>query len=257
MNGRCSQVNSSNQKQTVLLIHGFCGSARYFEKIQPLFKEYHVLAPNLRGHSQPLSAEQVPFGIEDLAQDMIKLLDDQRIQQAHIVGHSMGGYIALALAELHPERVASLTLLHSTAYPDTDEGKANRLRGIEMIQHEGIKAFIDGLIPKLFAPSNLSRQEIVELALEIGYGTDPAAAVSAQNAMRNRPDRNHVLQQITAPILLIAGDHDQVFPPERVFSVSRNSIQQALIADVGHMSMLENPVECHRILQQFLHSFTK
>ena len=94
----------------------------------------------------------------------------------------------------------------------------------------------------------------VEKAKYIGYETTTEGAIGMLKAMKNRPDRNHVLKNSNLPALLIAGEQDQVIPPEKTFSVNRDTISQALIKDAGHMSMMEKPEVLITEIQHFLKS---
>ncbi|RNB74424.1 alpha/beta hydrolase, partial [Brevibacillus fluminis] len=112
---------------------------------------------------------------------------------------------------------------------------------------------IDGLIPKLFSPEHLEdRKADVEEAKRIGYQTSPEGAIAALRAMKERPDRNQVLEDAALPILLVAGEQDQLIPADKTFSVTKENITRALIKDVGHMSMMESPDQLIAELSPFL-----
>lgn len=225
----------------VLLMHGFCGSSRYWDEILPLLKGCRLIVPDLPGHGQS-GVPAAPYGMESFADDMAALLRQLNIEKAVWFGHSLGGYIALAAAERHPELVQAFGLVHSTAYPDDEKGKENRLKSIQTVLDSGIVPFVDGLIPKLFAPDHVETMEDkVAEAKNIGYGTPPEGAVLTLEAMRERPDRNRVLENATCPVLLLAGGADQLIKPEKTFSVSGSFIKQVLLEDSGHMSMMERP----------------
>lgn len=226
----------------IVLLHGFCGSMAYWTPIiSELSRDYQVITVDLRGHGQS-DVIHDSFQMEDMAADIIQVLDDMKLEQAYVFGHSLGGYITLALAEQHPERLLGFSLVHSTANPDAEAAKENRLKAVETIQHVGIEYFVNELIPKLFAPEHLETMPgCVERAKQIGYATLPAGAIGASLAMRARPDRNHVLASASLPILLIAGAQDQVVPKEKTFTVQADHIQEALIPGAGHMSMMEAP----------------
>ncbi len=242
----------------LLLIHGFCGSSSYWDRVVPALSQAHrVIVPDLRGHGQS-SAGAAPCTIDELAEDLVQLLDHLNIPQAAVFGHSLGGYIALAMAERHPQRLLGLSLIHSTAYPDSAEAKANRDKGIAAISSHGVDPFVDTLVPKLFAQMNLTvMPEQVDLAKEIGYGTSASGAIHALHAMRDRPDRNHVLETFESPMLLLAGEHDQIIPIDRAFSVSRSSIDTVVLEQAGHMSMLELPEALIDSIAAFMKYFHK
>jgi pimeloyl-ACP methyl ester carboxylesterase len=226
--------------KTIVLLHGFCGSSRYWEKIIPeLSKNYRVIAPDLPGHGESTILEENDK-IEDIADLVKNLLDVLNIQQVTMFGHSLGGYITLAFAEKYSERLNGFSLIHSTAFPDSDEAKQGRVSSAVKVKEKGIHSLIDGLVPKLFSPDNLEKN-YVDSVKTIGYGTSPQGAISTLMAMKERSDRNNVLEGTQLPVLLIAGEKDQIIPSEKTFSVSKSNIKHSLINDSGHMSMYENP----------------
>jgi 3-oxoadipate enol-lactonase len=245
------------QGETIVLLHGFCGSKDYWKELIPLLsKNFKVLAIDLRGHGDS-EAGEASFEIEDLAKDVNDFLEQKSINSIHLIGHSMGGYVALAFAELFPSKLASYSLFHSTAYPDSDEAKHGRNKAIETIEKEGMVSFIDGLIPKLFSDEFLERHpNVVENIKKIGYETSPAGAIYALKAMRNRPDRHSVLKNSHTPVLLIAGRNDKVISVERTLSVTASHVTTTILEHSGHMGMLEEPNQAAEIIHRFIHDLS-
>ena len=243
----------SGKGQPIVLLHGFCGSSSYWEHIIPtLSADFRVIAPDLPGHGQsdPLKGKST---IKNIADQVKNFLDELNLAEVTMFGHSLGGYITLAFAEKYSNHLNGYSLIHSTAYPDSDEAKQGRLANIEKVNQSGIYSLIDGLVPKLFSPENQD-ENYVGTAMEIGYSTSAEGAIDALNAMKDRPDRNQVLETSTLPILLIAGEQDQIIPAEKTFSVSKVNIKQSIIKDSGHMSMFENPMELISEIQGYLAS---
>lgn len=240
------------QGETVLLIHGFCGSTDYWEYIIPLLSEKcHVLAVDLRGHGESAYNEE-PFEIEDLAKDIKLLLVELGIDKVYMFGHSLGGYVTLAFADIFEDSLKGFGLIHSTAFSDTDEGKEGRLNAIRKIQDLGIEEFVNGLIPNLFAEESLtSLPSEVEKAKRIGYGTNPIAAMETQAAMRKRPDRNYVVEKAKMPVLLLKGTKDKVVSLDRVATASSPNITEVKL-ETGHMSMLEAPNKLTKAIHSFI-----
>ena len=217
-----SYIDQGSGKDTLLFIHGFCGSHEYWQKLIPgLEKKYRLLAVDLRGHGASES-KITSFSIEDMAGDIARFLEEQDIERVYLFGHSLGGYITLAFAEKFQEKLKGFSLIHSTAFPDDEGGKEGRMKAIEKIEAAGIPPFIDGLIPKLFANSNDPQVEQVK---KIGYRTRETAAIGSLHAMRNRKDRNYVLRDTKLPVLLVAGEKDKVIAPEKTFSIKGKHIR--------------------------------
>jgi pimeloyl-ACP methyl ester carboxylesterase len=184
-----------------------------------------------------------------MAEDIKLLLDALEISQVLLYGHSLGGYITLAFAEAYPERLQGFGLIHSTAYPDSDAAKENRLKGKALIKEQGIRPFVDDLIPRLFAPAHTDTMRAeVEAVKEIGYGTDPDGAIAVLEAMRVRPDRRQVLRDARVPVLLLAGEEDQIVPVANVHAAGGPHITAVRLAECGHMGMFEAPKQLARVL---------
>lgn len=237
----------------LLLLHGFCGSKRYWEKIIPeLSKNHRVIAPDLPGHGES-SMRNKRYSIEEIAGEVKELLAYLEIEKITLFGHSLGGYITLAFAEKYADQLNAFSLIHSTAFPDSEEAKEGRVANVEKVRENGIKELIDGLVPKLFSPLNAEKNiKDIETTKEIGYGTSAKGVINALLAMKERPDRNSVLENTSLPVLLIAGEKDQIIPAEKTFSVSKDNIKEVTIKDSGHMSMYENPDELLKAMKILL-----
>ncbi|SDN30126.1 alpha/beta fold hydrolase [Bacillus sp. OK048] len=255
LKGITVSYNEKGKGNPIVLLHGFCGSKGYWDNlITTLSEHYRVIALDLPGHGESANLEGTGT-IEDIADHIKDVLDYLHIPQVTMFGHSLGGYITLAFAEKYSQMVNGFSLIHSTASPDTEEAKKGRETGVEKVKQEGITTFIDGLIPKLFSPDNVEKNKNdIKTAKEIGYTTSSQGAMKTLIAMKNRPDRYHVLESAAIPVLLIAGEKDQIIPPEKTFSVNKSTIKHVLLKDSGHMSMYENPSELNHQMMEFLNA---
>ncbi len=251
-NGATLAYRDEGTGAPLVLIHGFCGSSQYWQEVIPaLATEFRVIAPDLRGHGDS-SAPDESYTMDKMADDLARLLDHLELPKVVMFGHSLGGYVTLAFAEKYADKLTGFSLVHSTAYPDDEKGKENRLKGMESIRENGMEPFIKALVPKLFAPDHVTTmQDAVQLARQIGLATDPQGAIRTLEGMRDRPDRNHVLRNAQIPILLVAGENDQIIPKEKTFSVDAPHVRQELIPSAGHMGMLEAPEALVPIIRQF------
>ncbi len=239
--------------EVLVLIHGFCGSPAYWEKVIPALSEnYRIIAPALRGHGKSSSVSD-PYTIEDMAMDIKCLLEELQVKKVMMFGHSLGGYVTLSFAEQFPEMLLGYSLIHSTAHPDSEEARQGRTETIDLISENGIEPFIKSLIPKLFAPENIKLMDNeVDYVSEIGLNTSVSGAKGALRAMKDRKDFNPVLKTSKFPVLLLAGEHDQIMPMERVFSETSPSITQIILDGAGHMSMIEKSDELTKIMLDFM-----
>ncbi|MBD1381586.1 alpha/beta fold hydrolase [Metabacillus arenae] len=237
----------------IVLLHGFCGSHEYFKYLIPeLSKRHRVLAIDLRGHGES-STVMNEYDINEMADDIAGILKSLEVQKAILFGHSLGGYVSLAFAEKYPDKISGLGLIHSTAFPDSEEAKENRVKGIKKIKEVGIEPFIDDLIPKLFRQKKDEKiASEISFAKQIGNKTPSTGAISALNAMKNRKDRRVVLQNLDLPILLVAGKEDQVIPKEKTFTTEGSHVTEVLLENSGHMGMLEEPDRLIDVMYHFI-----
>ncbi len=235
---------------TIVFLHGFAESREVWtEFTRPFPAGYRLLAPNLPGHGTNLAP--VPdFSMEAQARHVVEYLNQKNASEpVLLVCHSMGGYVALALAERYPSRVAGLALINSTALPDTDEKRQNREKNIGFVERHGVDKFMDSFVRPLFAPANRDRlAEARELLEEIGKATPAATFAGALRGMAARPDRTAVLAQAEYPVLLVAGKHDvAVHFDDSVRQAALPATGAALFLEgSGHLAYLEQPDETRR-----------
>jgi Predicted hydrolases or acyltransferases (alpha/beta hydrolase superfamily) len=239
-------------KVNVVLLHGYCGSSAYWERIVSLLSKAgaRVIVPDTRGHGNSSAPVSSAYAMETLARDVLALADALQLEQIVLLGHSMGGYTALAFAEQYPSRLSAFGLVHSTGLPDSDAARENRDRTVQKIEEQGIPTFVEGLVPNLFAPN--ASAELVARAIEIGYGTSAQGAQASALGMKARPDRRSTLETSALPLLLVAGVQDGIIPVERTFTTDRAGVSQVLLESAGHMGMLEAPEELAEGILQFL-----
>ena len=241
------------QGETLLLIHGFCGSSAYWNKVMPkLSEKYRVIAIDLPGHGESNGLDSVE-GIDQYALVIKNFLEELKIEKVTMFGHSLGGYITLAFAESYSQYLNGFSLIHSTGFPDSEEAKEGRTASAGKIDKDGIDPFIDSLVPKLFAPDNVeTHKQSLKDVKKIGYGTHLQGAKNALNAMKERKDRTEVLANTKLPVLLIAGESDQLIPADKTFTASGENFKHVVINGAGHMSMYEAPEQLSSAILSFL-----
>jgi pimeloyl-ACP methyl ester carboxylesterase len=240
--------------EPVVLLHGFAEDGAVWEPVlQGLSANIRLLIPDLPGSGRSQLAAVTT--IESMAAAVKAILDKEGIERCILVGHSMGGYIALAFAEAYPERLLAFGFFHSTAYADTEEKKAGRARSIAFIREHGAAPFIRQSTPSLFAPETREdRPGLVEdmISRYCGFSADALAAYL--EAMMQRLDRVSVLARSGVPVLFIIGEKDQVVLPEQALSqVAVPALSYLhILLKAGHMGMLEEPAAGAAIIQSFV-----
>jgi pimeloyl-ACP methyl ester carboxylesterase len=239
---------------TIVFLHGFAESRAIWADFTHNFPaEYQVLALDLLGHGANVH-DNHDYTMEAQARYVAEQLREEAIDKALVVGHSMGGYVALALAEAYPELVSGLVLFHSTALPDTEEKKANRDKNRDFVQRHGLEKFMDSFIRPLFAPANRDRLQQEQAFLEnIGKATPEATVLGGLEAMKNRPDRTQVLKDAQFPVLFIGGKDDVAVPIESLLPQLALPAQShaLLLANVGHLGYLEAPDQTQQAVLDF------
>lgn len=189
------------------------------------------------------------------ADDLLRLLEAQQVARAVFVGVSIGGYILFEFCRRYRERVAALVLSNTRAEPDTEQGRANRLKSIEDSRGRGTAPFLDAQIQNLIGETTRrNRPDIVTAARTMMQMLSVDGLAAIQQGMAERPDSVPTLPSISVPTLIIAGAEDTLTPvPNAQFMQQRiPGAKLSVIPHVGHYAGLENPEEYSRILRHFL-----
>lgn len=239
----------------VLLVHGFCESKRIWKHFQHLLSEHcRVIAIDLPGFGEtPLTRNDVRM--EWFAEEVYQFIHLLKLESVIYVGHSLGGYVGLALAESHPECIKGLCLFHSTAYADTEDRKSGRDKTITFIEKYGVQVFADSFVQQLFYLKNRAAltHEISDV-ISIAGSSSYDGVIETTKAMRDRNDRTHVLREFSNPILFIAGKQDQTVPIDKILEqvvLPQKSLLQ-ILDETGHMGMIEKEEETVKIIKGFV-----
>ncbi|MFC6333647.1 alpha/beta fold hydrolase [Paenibacillus septentrionalis] len=242
-----------NQQPIVVLLHGYCGSSAYFKELAPLLEgSCRVIALDLIGHGQSELSEDEIYSLDTHAAMIEEWLEGLGIMQAQLFGHSMGGYLTLAVAQRKPAFLQAFGLLHSTALPDSEQARDNRDAAINTVKEKGVAAFVSNLVPKLVAADHPERKALIEAAVEIGNETSANAVIGYARGMKERPDRTVTIEQSRLPVLLVSGAKDAVVNTDQTFAGRQAATRCEVIEDAGHMGMLETPQQLADVLMKFI-----
>jgi pimeloyl-ACP methyl ester carboxylesterase len=236
----------------VVLLHGFLENQSMWNDFIPeLSKKNRVITIDLLGHGATECLGYV-HSMEDQADMVHHVLMGLNIRKAILIGHSMGGYVALAFAELFPEYMKGLVLMNSTARADSAERKANRDRAIKAVKKD-YTAFVRLSIANLFSEDNrnMMTDEIDRVKLE-ALQTPLQGIIASLEGMKSRKDREVLLHQTSFPKMLILGEKDGVLPySENATQIEGTNVQLISFPD-GHMSHIENKVEVLTAIADFI-----
>jgi pimeloyl-ACP methyl ester carboxylesterase len=234
----------------ILLIHGFPMNRLVWDEFRFLLSnEFRVISIDLPGFGQsPLPTSS--FTLDDVADIILDWLSEKNIQTCIPIGHSLGGYVTLAMAGKSSSQFAGFGLFHSTAYADSVEKKESRLKLIEFVKRNGVFAFTSNFIPPLFAdPQHPAIEKVRSLCIQ---SSAEAVEIYTQ-AMRARAERLDVIKKFDKPILFISGEKDGGIPAETILeqgSLSKTS-EIHILPNAAHMGMFEHPEICARVIRDF------
>jgi pimeloyl-ACP methyl ester carboxylesterase len=238
----------------VMFVHGFGEDGNVWNHQAEYLKDkFKLIIPDLPGSGR--SARIDDLTMEALAEVLHSIIHEENIDTCTVVGHSMGGYVVLALMEKYRNHVNAFGLFHSTAYADSEEKKAIRKKGIEFIKQHGAFEFLKTTTPNLFSAD--SKKEVPGKIDGFIAGLSrfsPDTLTAYYQAMMERPDRTHVLKNVKTPVLFIMGEQDNAVPLP-------DTLQQChlpekcyihILKKSGHMGMMEEADKANRILDEFL-----
>ena len=230
----------------VVLLHGFLGDGSLWDSQRTeLAKRARVIVPDLRGCGGS-DVTPGPYLMESLAGDLATVLDALGIERAVVVGHSLGGYVAMAFFRMYAERVAALGLVASRVEADSAEQIIERRRLAEIVAREGIAPLVDASVESFLGERTLrDRPKIVKIVRNSIARSSPQAAIAYLEGMSQRVASDDLLEDIAVPATVIAGRDDRRMPHQllRAAAEAIEGSSYIEIADCGHMVMLEAPSE--------------
>ena len=225
----------------LVLLHGFLENSSMWNVFVPVVsKKFRVLTIDLPGHGVSGVIGKV-HSMSQMADVVLQVLETENIPNATFIGHSMGGYVLLALAKTRPHVINKLVLLNSTPFPDSEARLANRKQALKLLQTVPDK-FISMAITNLFAPQNRSQLQakIAKLKKE-ALAMDPQGITAAIRGMMQRKDLSHILKDLHSNGVLIASKEDPIIDIVLIKEVAAGNGNIFRSLPGGHMSTYEHP----------------
>ena len=250
------RVHGPATGQPVVLLHGYpLDGAMWRAQVNPLATAgFRVVIPDLPGHGQ--SPVQDPCSIASITDAVLAELDRLKLGKCHVVGFSMGGYVALDLAIRHPGRVARLVLVDTRAEADTPQGRDGRMALLkEMVGRPGVKVLSNAMMPNLLtAETRTNRPLLAEEVRNMMLRQPIEGERAAMMALAERPDRRNDLAGIHAKTLVVVGSEDKVTPPAsaQVLADGIKGARLETIPGAAHLTPLEAPQAVNDLLLGFL-----
>jgi pimeloyl-ACP methyl ester carboxylesterase/carbon monoxide dehydrogenase subunit G len=251
-----ADVYGDGRGTPLVLLHGmWCERGMFRRMAEELARTRQVIVPDLRAHGETAVARP-GWGVEDLAQDVVRMLDALGLPRADVLGFSMGGMAALPLVLRWPERVRALVLVSASAEPEgpVRHGQMRLLAGV--LRRVGVQpALIEPAVGYMFSPAFQAQSPDTVRDWFAGVeGMTAESLAQATDAVANRPDWTSRLGEIHHPALVVAGSVDTTMPPphsERLAEALPRG-RYVSLAEVGHGVPVERPHDLAAVVREFL-----
>ena len=245
----------------VILLHAFPLNADMWRsQLAAVPAGWRLICPDLRGFGMPPELadgsreepEPAAVSIDEMAADIVELMDCLEIDDAVIGGLSMGGYVTFAMYRQAPARFTGMVLADTRPQADTPQAREGRVKLREVLAAKGPRGVADEMLPKLLSPA--AGSDVVARTRMLIEGGDAAAIDAAIGVLMGRPDSTPSLAAISCAALIVVGEHDQITPPADARAMQQAIARSTLcvIPGAGHLSSLEQPAAFSRALGDFL-----
>lgn len=239
--------------KAVVFLHGFLGAKEVWKSFaKDLSKTQRVITVDLLGHGSTDCLSYV-HTMEEMAEAVEAVVDHLKLRKYFLIGHSMGGYVSLAMAENNPDNIKGLVMFHSSAKADDEQKKRDRTRLAKIVKINA-EIFISEAIPNLFNLKHKPYKRIIPQFKKIALNTSVQGIVAALEGMKNRLDREIILKFSPYPVLFIVGKEDNVLPYQELIDQANMSEKGSylLLDKIGHMGFAEAPQETYQAIKKFV-----
>lgn len=235
----------------LIFIHGFCETGKIWDSfVTGISKHYQVITLDLPGFGSS-KLVKTDISLQEIGSDLNEWVVKLGLKNPIVLGHSLGGYVSLAMVKQKPALYSAFGLIHSTARADTDEKQLNRTRVMAFVKEHGVGAFVDSFVPGLYHQKG---HPSIDFVRKMALKTTKSTFLAYTAAMRDRPSMEDLIRNFSKPILVVGGQNDALIPisslEEQAALNSRVSIYT--LREVGHMGMFEAEPELVDIVSNFV-----
>jgi 3-oxoadipate enol-lactonase len=239
----------------LVFLHAFpLNRSMWAPQIAALSMGFRTIAIDLRGHGES-DAPLWNFSLDHYADDVRALLDHLTIEQAVLIGLSMGGYVGFAFSRKYAHRLKALVLADTRAQADSQESRTGRFHLAQTAYSRGAEAVAETMLPKLLGPTSLrTKPDLAKLLRNIIHRTPISGIVVDLMAMADRPDSVPHLHTITCPTLVVIGEEDTTTPfaDAQLMASEIPGARLVVIPAAGHLSNMEQPDVFNEVVKGFV-----
>jgi 3-oxoadipate enol-lactonase len=254
VNGIQLSYDDAGSGLPVVFLHGFpLDRSMWAPQVGALVGQARCITPDMRGLGA--SSGAAPYSMDQYADDVAALMDTLALDDAVLVGLSMGGYIAFAFWRRHRARVRALVLADTRAGADSEEGREKRRRLIEVARARGSATVAEMQLASMVGTTTRERRPTVADTVRAMMAAAPVdGIVGALEAMMARPDSTPTLATIEVPTLIVVGDEDGLTPPSEAHSMHEQirGSRLEVLPRTGHVSNLEQPSAFNHVVSEFV-----
>jgi pimeloyl-ACP methyl ester carboxylesterase len=258
-NGGRIHYNDFGKGEPLILLHGYLETSEVWQSFaEKLADSFRVISLDLPGHGSSDSFGTT-YTMEFMAEAVRELIDSAGLSKVFLTGHSLGGYVTLAFADLYPELLSGYCLFHSQPFPDTPETIEKRMREIALVEQGKKEMFYPGNITRMYAAPNLEKfSEAVRHSVDLASRLSDTGIIAVLNGMMVRPSRLSVIENGRVPCLWILGALDNYIPcvamQKRVRLPSNGRL--VVLSNSGHMGFIEEEEKSVKSLTDFIRSLS-
>lgn len=246
------------QGPVCILLHGFAEDGKVWdEQVNILSADYTCIVIDMPGTGQSADAFQHhrQLTLDECARLVLQVMDQEHVQKAILLGHSMGGYITLSFVEQFGERLQGFGLIHSTAFADNEEKTQNRRRSVNFMKQHGVRLLLEQLYPNLYGEKfRNERFDEIEQQIRASELFQPEVLIRYYEMMMVRPDRTDVLRNAKVPVLFVIGTEDKTVNLTDSLAQCHLPLESHvhILESTGHMGMKEDPENTTAAIRAFM-----